>query len=335
VEPSNPIGHFENIKVLNFNEGLLNKAGTDWKNPTPLTKCEFFTINRVEIEVEIDNLLTDLIENEKVTALKEPRISLLLDLWKPALTKQIDDLKIVITLRHPSEVASSLNKRDGLNTIIGLQLWGHAMLNGIRFARELPNFFLYYEELIENSLDVTTDLSKFLNNPENTAAQILPATTFVHPNFRHNKVSIESLSALKITTEIYNYVRNFRRATTQDFPDNLLEKWEQRLNAVSLELNRNSLILTDTQQRDELTQQRDELTQQRDELTQQRDELTQQRDELTQQRDELIAELGMSFAERDQIAAERDAANAKLEAVVNSRIWRFTKFYREFRCNRP
>jgi hypothetical protein len=239
--PSNPIGHFENLKALNFNEGLLNRAGTDWKNSRPLAECEFFKINRAEIEDEIDKLLNDLIENEKVTALKEPRISLLLDLWKPALTKQIDDLKIVITVRHPSEVAASLNKRDGLNTIIGLKLWGQAMLNGIRFARELPNFFLYYEELIENSIAVTTDLSIFLNKLENTTTQILPATAFVQPDFQHNKVSVESLSALKITTEIYNYVRKFRKSTTQDFPDDLLDKWEQRLNAVSLELNRNSL----------------------------------------------------------------------------------------------
>jgi hypothetical protein len=76
-----------------------------------------------------------------------------------------------------------------------------------------------------------------------------------------------------------------------------------------------------------------------------RDELTQQRDELTQQRDELIAELGIAVAEHDrfkqaltseldQIAADRDEANAKLEAVVNSRIWRFTKFYRESRLRR-
>jgi hypothetical protein len=97
-----------------------------------------------------------------------------------------------------------------------------------------------------------------------------------------------------------------------------------------------------TQQRDELTQQRDELTHQRDELTQQRDELTQQRDELTQQRDELgiaVAERDRITqaltTERDQIAADRDVANAKLEAVVNSRIWRLTKFYRESRLRKP
>jgi len=81
-------------------------------------------------------------------------------------------------------------------------------------------------------------------------------------------------------------------------------------------------------------------------LLEQRDELTQQRDELTQQRDELIAELGIAVAERDritqvltserdQIALDRDGVTAKLEAVVNSRIWRFTKFYRESRLRKP
>jgi hypothetical protein len=85
--------------------------------------------------------------------------------------------------------------------------------------------------------------------------------------------------------------------------------------------SRNSLMEQSIAEREELTQQRDELTQQRDELTQQRDELTQQRDELTQQRDNLIR--------------ERDAAAGALSAVVNSRIWRFTKLYRKLRSRKP
>ena len=105
AEPANPIGHFENLKVLNYSESLLQRAGTDWKNPRPLAGNEFFQNNRAEVEAEINILLGELIDNEQVTALKEPRISILLDLWKPALTKQLDELKIVLTIRHPSEVA--------------------------------------------------------------------------------------------------------------------------------------------------------------------------------------------------------------------------------------
>ena len=84
---SNPMGHFENMKVNTFHEGLLQRANTDWKNPSPLTNNKFILDNRRRIEGELKSLLDELVLDEKITALKEPRISILLDLWKPALKK--------------------------------------------------------------------------------------------------------------------------------------------------------------------------------------------------------------------------------------------------------
>jgi hypothetical protein len=157
------------------------------------------------------------------------------------------------------------------------------------------------------------------------------------------------LCSFKVNREEVRFVSNLNSAQNWYLEvGKRLESNLANLDMTKIELSSLITVLTHefTQKLDELTQQRDELTQQRDELTQQRDELTQQRDELTQQRDELIAELGAAVAERDRIAqaltserdqieADRDAANAKLEAVVNSRIWRFTKFYRESRLRRP
>ena len=103
------------------------------------------------------------------------------------------------------------------------------------------------------------------------------------------------------------------------FIDADLQEKELRLTEVTAELSNSKRDLNLIS--DELNQLRDALTQERDELTQQRDELTQQRDELTQQRDNLISEL--------------DAAAGALSAVVNSRIWRFTKLYRKLRSRKP
>jgi hypothetical protein len=150
------------------------------------------------------------------------------------------------------------------------------------------------------------------------------------------------LCSFKVNKEEVRFFSNLNSAQNWYLEvGKLLESNLANLDISKIELSSLSTVLTR-----EFTSKLDELTQQRDELTQQRDELTQQRDELTQQRDELIIELGMSVAEqdqiaqaltseRDQIAADRDAANAQLEAVVNSRIWRFTKFYRESRLRRP
>ena len=46
---SNPMGHFENLKVYTFHEGLLQRANTDWKNPSPLRNNKFIEDNRVQI----------------------------------------------------------------------------------------------------------------------------------------------------------------------------------------------------------------------------------------------------------------------------------------------
>jgi hypothetical protein len=66
----------------------------------------------------------------------------------------------------------------------------------------------------------------------------------------------------------------------------------------------------------------------RDVETAQRDELTSELSTAVVERDLIIQAL---TSERDRIAAKRDAETAKLEAVVNSRIWKLSKFYREAR----
>ena len=99
------------------------------------------TILPLEIENNICSLLQDLL-SQKINAIKEPRISILLDAWEGAILKTIPNLKIVVTIRHPAEVASSLQKRDNLSQIVGVQLWVQATLNTIKFARDYSNYFI-------------------------------------------------------------------------------------------------------------------------------------------------------------------------------------------------
>jgi hypothetical protein len=295
---SNPIGHFENLKVLNFHEELLQRANTDWQDPNPLAKNKFIQENKVVIEESIKELLSKLLITEQITALKEPRTSILLDLWSPALNEYPGRINVVLTVRHPSEVAASLARRDGLNIIAGLHLWIAAMLNGIRYAREVPNHFLFYSRLIDNPELVANELGKFMELAESTSIDL----SDINGEYRHYDFLSEGGSPSKLASEIFVYVSGQKQASFVNFPDSLLNDWENRLQISFEDLNRYELIKLDTQQRDELTQQRDELTQQRDELTQQRDELTQQRDDLTQQRD----------------------------AILNSTIWRATRPIRWF-----
>ena len=129
----NSMGHFENLEVLNFHEELLKKLGTDWKNPNPLAGSGYFEENREDIENSVGFLLDSLIDSS-ITAVKEPRMSIFLDIWESQISKRNLDLKLIITIRHPSEVAYSMKNRDNLNLILGLQLWAQATLNAVKFA---------------------------------------------------------------------------------------------------------------------------------------------------------------------------------------------------------
>ena len=294
AESSNPMGHFENLKVHTFHEGLLQRANTDWKNPAPLRNNKFIQDNRGQIEQDLKSLLDELVLDEKITALKEPRISILLDLWKPALKEYNGLVKVVLTIRHPSEVAASLARRDGLNIISGLHLWTKAMLNGIGYARDVPNFFLFYSQLVDRPENVATDLAKFMGLADLTSSDVSVGLSDIRSNYRHFDFLNEGGSPSRLASEIFEYLTRFKRASVGDFPDSLLDDWDAQLQANLRDLDREELIKLDGQQRDELTQQRDELTQQRDELIQQRDELIQQRD-----------------------------------AIVNSTIWRSTRIFRQ------
>lgn len=262
----NPMGHFENLTVADYNHSLLVRAGTDWKNPRPLSESLYFQVNRTKIEEEIDALLFQLIQNEKVTALKEPRISILLDLWKPALSRQITDLRIVLTMRHPSEVAASLARRDGMNQILGLQLWAQATLNGIRFAREHSNHFLYFDKLISNPIETIDELANFMGI-KNNSREVSEFKMNVKTELRHHRSLDGKSSALKITTDMYEHICRYNNATVENFPDELLNQWQERLTETSIEINRNELLEIDKGHHDLLNQQRDALNQQRDVLT--------------------------------------------------------------------
>ena len=94
---SNPLGHFENLAALEFNENLLEQLGTDWRNSQPLRAHRYLEEIKPKVEILLDKLIQELVE-KNVTALKKPRVALLLDLWGPVLEKQNLDLKIVVAI---------------------------------------------------------------------------------------------------------------------------------------------------------------------------------------------------------------------------------------------
>ncbi len=310
----NPLGHFENLKVLEFHEELLKALGTDWKDPIPLLNNFYFSRNRHGIENSVGSLLESLIELN-ITAVKEPRMSIVLDIWKDAFSRSIPNLKIILTVRHPAEVALSLQERDNLSQIIGLQLWVQATLNAIKFARDKSNYFVFYDQLVTEPQVVTSNILQYLEalNPSGELNALAAQDVVVE--YRNNKVNDGESAVLNLATEMYKHIRKFDSATSLSFGDELLDDWGKRIQSIYKEINRPEIIRGMDLQRDQIAADRDRITQ----------ELTTERDQIAADRDRITQEL---TTERDQIAADRDRITQERDDLLNSTIWKGTKVLR-------
>jgi glycosyltransferase involved in cell wall biosynthesis len=248
----NPLGHFENLAALEFNENLLKQLGTDWRDPQPLSSNRSFKEIKQSTEVLLDKLVLELLE-KGITALKEPRITFLLDLWAPVLEKHTN-LKIVVAMRHPSEVASSLLQRDSLETILGLQLWAQATINSLKFARKHINHFVFYDELLSQPNETVIALAKSLQMPVNYESIDDFLAMNIMPGLKHHFENESNESALEIVNSMYEYIKNFSNATYKDFPDELLDEWQSSLDLSIHAFDRKALIRSEPEYRDYMTQ---------------------------------------------------------------------------------
>lgn len=115
----NPKGFFEREDVNELNDSVLADLGGSWDNPPPR---DVVAAKAAAYAPEVAALLGRLDEQSEGRPLvvKDPRVSLLLPAWLPALK---DQFAIVVVDRPPLEVALSVRKRDHRPLAVALALW--------------------------------------------------------------------------------------------------------------------------------------------------------------------------------------------------------------------
>ncbi len=118
ASPANPEGYWEHIYFDRLNDALLEQLGASW-DWAPEIQPGW------ECAPELDSLRVqarELIHRFDAHApwgWKDPRNSLTIPFWRSL----IPNLQVVICLRNPLEVASSLTHRGGSTALFGLRLW--------------------------------------------------------------------------------------------------------------------------------------------------------------------------------------------------------------------
>lgn len=130
--PDNQSGFWEGRAILNLDELVLQRYGAQWHSlDVDLTKPVIIS----DLTAHAQRILGDKLRRFPLLGIKEPRMCRLLPFWKPILYKIGCQVSVVTTWRRDTEIAKSLEKRNGIPIKDGLMLaraHSHAVTQGLQ-----------------------------------------------------------------------------------------------------------------------------------------------------------------------------------------------------------
>jgi len=146
ADEHNSRGYFEPWRAAVLNDERLRAGGSAWDDPfsfpfRPLA-------DDGEWSARAAQLLAEQFDLDSAPLLKDPRVSLLMPLWRPVFEQAGLSPLCVIPVRDPLAVAGSLAKRNGFSIEKSILVWCAYMLAAEAYSRGLPRVFVSYEALL-------------------------------------------------------------------------------------------------------------------------------------------------------------------------------------------
>ena len=158
----NPDGFYENWRLVDCHDNYLTSHHLSWDRPWPIPEG-------FGKDTDLLNDVLGIIHNEfpveKPWIIKDPRITLLKDLWISALKEINRPLYIINLLRNPEDVAASIYNRNGIDPQWSMSLYRFYYLESVEFLKYFPSdniLNINFEELVINEDCFIGKISKFL-----------------------------------------------------------------------------------------------------------------------------------------------------------------------------
>ena len=215
AQVDNPGGFFESRELVDLNEALLDQLGVDWQHP-PLHAIQW---QRNEFLPRLHAARKSFTQHALNQAWvdKDPRLCLTYPAYQHILLKRTP---IAAVIRHPFEVAGSLQARDMIPLAKGLIIW---FLYNQHLSRSLidRDVLISYQSLVKLEESTINALSTFISNniPEinctsdsirnNISRKVQPGWKRNDEEISHTFMpEIEWREIAKICTDVYNTISN-------------------------------------------------------------------------------------------------------------------------------
>lgn len=196
--PSNRSGHWEITALTACNDELLRDAGGRWSGP-PDAGWNPAEAADTDTGAAARALVAALLP-AAAWAWKDPRLCLTLPFWERVLTVPPN---VVVCLRNPLEIASSLGERNGFAVEYGMALWERYLRSLWRHLEGHPALVLDYGTVLSDPQGVIADLARFVEDRTGVVAdesQRAAAAASLDDRERHHESDAGALASSPAVT---------------------------------------------------------------------------------------------------------------------------------------
>lgn len=158
---ANPEGFFEHYRMTRLNERVLRALGGNWREPPAMPDGWQVSERLLSEREEARALIGESFGDRQPWAWKDPRNSLTLPFWQTV----VPDMRYLICLRNPLDVAASLQRRDGISIEHGIGLWLTYVARALVNTSGRPRLLLPYESYFRDPDRVAARLARFAGRP--------------------------------------------------------------------------------------------------------------------------------------------------------------------------
>lgn len=183
----NPAGYWENRLIKELDDDLLSELGGSWDQP-PILEPGWHSDPALEPWREqareaLARSFGRWEEHDGVLAWKDPRCSLLLPFWQTV----VPVAATLLVVRHPHEVARSLERRNGFAPSTAAALWLRYVLAGAELEpapRVIPSHQFYDDGTRDLALRAMADHAGLPHPSDRTR---LAVAAELDPSLRHHR----------------------------------------------------------------------------------------------------------------------------------------------------
>ncbi len=185
---ANHTGFFENRDIMLWHDIFLRDLGCKWDMVGSLPSGWLKRKAAQDIRRKILTFVEKNFSGEECLAINDPRLCRLAPLWMDIFKQTHIEPCFVLMVRHPFEVARSLEKRDGFDLLKSHLLWLVHNREALAVCRVHKHVILTYDALLADPAYCMENISRGLgiDFPKEPKKEYQKLIDFVRPELKHH-----------------------------------------------------------------------------------------------------------------------------------------------------